>query len=318
MSPELTPLLSVKNLARHFTSGLFHKVRVKAVDGVSFTLHKGETLAIIGASGSGKTTLGRLVVRLLEPTAGQVHFKGKDLARLNGDLRGLRRSMQIIFQDADGSLNPHMRVKSLLLEPRSINGLNTLNCTDLLEELLNMVNLTSDLLNRYPHELSGGQRQRVGIARAMSLNPELIVADEPAASLDPSIQAHLLALMCQIQRDRGVSYLFISHDLRAVRMMAHRLAVMYRGRFVEYGNAHRIFSNPRHPYTRSLFAASPIRHRTEGAGFERLWIEEEKSSHHYAGCMFSQRCPYAGIICRDAVPEEKSVEEDHRVWCHFV
>ena len=318
MSPELTPLLSVKNLSRHFTSGLFRKVRVKAVDGVSFTLHKGETLAIMGASGSGKTTLGRLVVRLLEPTTGQVHFKGKDLAKLNGDLRGIRRSMQIIFQDADGSLNPYMRVKRLLLEPRSVNGLNTLDDTDLLEELLNMVNLTPDLLTRYPHELSGGQRQRVGIARAMSLNPELIVADEPAASLDPSIQAQLMALMRRIQKDRGVSYLFISHDLRAVRMMAHRLAVMYRGRFVEYGNAHRILSNPGHPYTRSLFAASRFRHGTEVAGFEKLWIEEEKSRHHSAGCMFSQCCPYAGIICRDATPGGKRMAEDHRVWCHVV
>ncbi len=310
-------LIEVKNLKKYFSSGIFRKSYVKAVDGVSFEIRKGETFALVGESGCGKSTVGRCTLRLVEPTSGEVYFKGIDILGLNRELRDLRRKMQIIFQDADGSLNPRMRILELLVEPLRVHGL--LNGRGMAEalRLLELVNLTPDLLGRYPHELSGGQRQRVGIARAITLNPEFIVADEPAASLDLSVQAQMLDLMKRLQGEFGMGYLFISHNVNIVRLMAERIAVMYLGKFVEVGDTRKIFNGAAHPYTQALLSAVPT--TDPSARQNRIVLEGEIPSpiNPPSGCRFHPRCPEAKAVCSEVEPALQDTGSGHLVACHF-
>ncbi|MBT9148991.1 MAG: ABC transporter ATP-binding protein [Dehalococcoidia bacterium] len=308
-------LIEVKNLRKYFTSGLFRKSCVKAVDGVSFEVEEGETFALVGESGCGKSTVGRCILRLIEPTAGEVYFRGINISGSNGNLRGLRKKMQMIFQDADGTLNPRMRVFDLITEPSRVHRL--VNGREKAAELMEMVNLTPDLLGRYPHELSGGQRHRIGIARAMSLNPEFIVADELAASLDLSVQAQMLDLMKRLQAEFAIGYLFISHNLNVVKLMADRVAVMYLGKFVEVGDTRRIFSASAHPYTQALL--STVLNPNPSARRKRIVLEGEIPSplNPPSGCRFHPRCPEAKAICSEIEADLREIEDRHLVSCHF-
>ena len=311
-------LIEVKKLKKHFSSGLLRKSSVKAIDGVSFEIRQGETLGLVGESGCGKSTVGRCLLRLIEPTSGEVYFKGIDILGLNRELRDLRKKMQIIFQDADGSLNPRMRAFDLLVEPLRVHGLFNGRGTEEALKLLELVNLTPDLLCRYPHELSGGQRQRIGIARAMAVNPEFIVADESAASLDLSVQAQMLDLMKRLQEEFRVGYLFISHNLNMVRLMADRVAVMYLGRFVEVGDTKEIFNGAAHPYTKALLSAVPA--PTPTARKKRIVLNGEIPSpiNPPSGCRFHPRCPEAKEICSEVEPLPQNTGGCHLVACHLV
>jgi len=310
-------LIEVKNLKKHFSSGMFRKSYVKAIDGVSFEIRNGETFALVGESGCGKSTVGRCLLHLIEPTLGEIYFKGIDISGLKGNLRDLRKKMQIIFQDADGSLNPRMRVLELLVEPIRVHGLLNGKGMEEALKLLELVNLTPDLLGRYPHELSGGQRQRIGIARAMALNPEFIVADEPSASLDLSVQAQMLDLMKRLQGEFGTGYLFISHSLNIVRLMADRVAVMYLGKLVEVGDTAQIFNGAAHPYTQALLSAVPT--TNPSARQKRIVLEGEIPSplNPPSGCRFHSRCPEAKGVCSEVEPEFLEIESGHLVACHF-
>lgn len=252
----MTALLDVRGLSVHFPLG---REVVRAVDGIDLTLHRGETLALVGESGSGKSTLGRAVLRLLQPTAGTIAFDGTDLTRLSTrQLRPYRRRMQMIFQDPFGSLNPRMRVGDIVGEPLVIHRIGDARARrQRVAQLLTRMGLPEDAAERFPHAFSGGQRQRIGIARALALGPELIVADEPLSALDVSIQAQIVQLLLELQREEGLSYLFIAHDLRVVRRLATRVAVMFQGRIVELGPVAAVYAQPRHPYTRALLAAIP-------------------------------------------------------------
>lgn len=306
----------VKNLRKHFKSGLFVKTIIKAVDGVSFEIGKKETFGIVGESGCGKSTVGRCLVKLIEPTGGDLFFNGVNIAKRNRDIRKLRKKMQIIFQDADGALNPRMTVSDLLLEPLRVHGLASGRQAENVLKLMDMVNLTPDLLERYPHELSGGQRQRIGIARAVSLNPDFIVADEVAASLDLLVQAQMVNLIKRLQSERGISCLYISHNLKLVRALTHNVAVMYLGQFVEMGQTNAVFDNALHPYTQLMLASVP--------GFDPLaWqkrglLKGEMPSpfNPPSGCGFHPRCPQARGICSHVEPELRRIDEDHWVKCH--
>jgi len=259
----MAPLVEVRHLVKHFTSGggpFRRSTVVRAVDDVSFTIGEGETFALVGESGSGKSTTGRCMLRLVEPTAGQVLFRGEDvLAFTASRMRAARREMQMVFQDPYSSLNPRMRVRAIVEEPLVIHGVGTRAARqDRVEELFQLVGLDPAQLERYPHEFSGGQRQRIGLARALALSPSLIIADEPVSALDVSIQAQVINLLMDLQARLQLTYLFIAHDLRLVRHIANRVAVMYRGRIVEMGDTARLFETPRHPYTQALLSAVPV------------------------------------------------------------
>lgn len=315
LSGSRDKVIQVKELKKYFTSGLFRKTLVRAVDGVSFEIGKGETLGLVGESGSGKSTVGRCILQLIQPTSGEIFFNGANLSKVNNGMSALRKNMQIIFQDTAGALNPRMKLYDLLLEPLTVHGLVNGNGTDRVAELMERVNLPLNLMERYPHELSGGQRQRIGIARAISLNPEFIVADEAAASLDLLIQAQMLNLLKNIQSAQGISYLFISHNLNIIRRIADRVAVMYLGRFVEVGKTEEIFNNPVHPYTQALLSAvlsidplAPQKNRLRG--------EIPNPLQSPAGCRFHPRCPQAESICSQVLPPPKKINDDHWAWCH--
>jgi len=310
-------LIEVKNLKKRFSSGMFRKSYVKAVDGISFEIARGETFALVGESGCGKSTVGRCVLHLIEPTSGEIYFKGVNISGLKGGIRRLRKKMQIIFQDADGSLNPRMRVFDLILEPLRVHRLLNGNEREKAFQLMELVSLTPDILERCPHELSGGQRQRVGIARAIALSPEFIVADEPAASLDLSVQAQMLDLMKRLQAELGIAYLFISHNLRVVKLMADKVAVMYLGKLVEVGDAGKIFYGSAHPYTQALLSA--VSTTDSSAGRKRIVLEGEIPSplNPPPGCRFHTRCPKAGKICSVVKPVLCEIEDRHLVACHF-
>jgi ABC-type oligopeptide transport system ATPase subunit len=256
------PLLEVRHLFKEFARrrGLFGGAPVRAVDDVSFTIERGETFGLVGESGSGKTTTGRCILRLIEPTSGEVIFDGRDVLALSrGDLRRARRDMQIVFQDPYSSLNPRMRVTDIVEEPLVIHKLGTRpERRARVRELFELVGLNADHLDRYPHEFSGGQRQRIGLARALALNPSLVIADEPVSALDVSVQAQVVNLLMELQQRLGLTYLFIAHDLRLVEHICSRVAVMYLGRIVEMGETAKLFASPTHPYTRALLSAIPV------------------------------------------------------------
>jgi oligopeptide/dipeptide ABC transporter ATP-binding protein len=314
-------LLRVQDLVKHFPvrKGLFGRSTgaVQAVDGISFELARGETLALVGESGCGKSTTGRLLLRLIEPTSGKVWFDGQDLLGLDAQaLRAQRRSMQIIFQDPYGSLNPRMTVEQTLAEPLALYGLAAGRQKERGAELLGLVGLSAQHAQRYPHEFSGGQRQRIGIARALAVEPRLIICDEPVSALDVSIQAQVINLLMDLQRRLELSYVFIAHDLAVVKHIATRVAVMYLGRIVEYAAKRELFARPRHPYTRALLSAIPV--PRPGARRQRIILQGDVPSplDPPSGCRFRTRCPYAQARCRVEDPP-LIADNEHAVACHF-
>ena len=311
-------LLRVRDLRVHFSRGFFRKQTVRAVDGVSFKIARGETFGLVGESGCGKSTLARCLLRLIEPTGGGIFFNGVDVLSYRGSLKGLRRKVQIIFQDADGALNPRIRAFDLVLEPLKVHGMIKGQGREQASELFRMVNLPPDVAGRRPHELSGGQRQRIGIARAVSLAPELIVADEAAASLDILTQARIVKLLKRLQSEMGMSYLFISHNLNLVRRIADRMAVMYLGKFVETGRTPDLFTEPAHPYTRALLSSVP--NAFSPAENTPVPLKGEMPSPLCApsGCGFVTRCPEARAVCSVLAPSLRRINNNHMVACHLV
>ncbi len=317
------PLLEVCDLKKYFPlrGGLFSRKRgeVRAVDGVSVTLTPGETLGLVGESGCGKSTLGRAILRLIEPTSGSIRFEGGDILRLERrELRGKRREMQIIFQDPYASLNPRMQVGDIVGEALAIHRIATgRQRRERVHELLRTVGLPPEAYHRYAHEFSGGQRQRIGIARALAVIPKLIVADEPVSALDVSIQAQILNLLLELQERFGLTYLFISHDLRVVEHVSDRVAVMYLGRIVELATRESLYKRPLHPYTQALLSAIPLPdpRRTK----RRIILEGDVPSpiNPPPGCAFHTRCPYAQARCREESPPSREIFPGHFASCHF-
>ncbi len=323
MTPESgTPLLEVRDLVVHFPvhQGVFSRVAgyVRAVDGISFSIPRGQTLSLVGESGSGKTTAGRAILRLIEPTSGEVRYRGRDVGALSKrDLRALRKRMQLIFQDPYGSLNPRMTVYSVLAEALAEHGLAPrARRRERVRELLAMVGLPPEAADRYPNEFSGGQRQRIGIARALAVEPELIVADEPVSALDVSIQAQILNLLDDLQRQLGLTYLFVGHDLSVVRHISDWVAVMYLGRIVELGPVEAIFERAAHPYTKGLLQAVPVPDPTHRR--ERVLVEGDVPSpiSPPSGCHFHPRCPDCEARCRVEDPVLREVGPNHWAACH--
>jgi oligopeptide/dipeptide ABC transporter ATP-binding protein len=317
------PLLEVTNLVRHFIVGrsLFGGAlaTVRAVDGVSFEVQPGETLALVGESGCGKSTVGRLVLRLIEPTAGRVVFAGRDLATLGvQEMRTLRRNAQLVFQDPYASLNPRMTVGDILAEPLALHAIVPREGRQKrVAELLDMVGLASTFARRYPHEFSGGQRQRIAIARALAVEPKLVVCDEPVSALDVSISAQVLNLLQDLQRRLGLAYIFISHDLAVVKHIATRVAVMNLGRIVEIAATDQLFAKPRHPYSRALLAAIPV--PKARAKRDRMVLHGEMPSalNPPAGCHFHTRCPFVIDRCRSLRPHLIDDAKGHATACHI-
>jgi peptide/nickel transport system ATP-binding protein/oligopeptide transport system ATP-binding protein len=309
-------LIQVRDLVKHFpiTSGVFLQKQVgavQAVDGVSFDVRRGETLGIVGETGSGKSTTARLVTRLLEPTSGEIRFDGQDITKIKGKrLKAVRREVQMIFQDPYSSLNPRKTIGSIIAEPFVIHGLlpGKDERRKAVQELLETVGLNPEHYNRYPHEFSGGQRQRIGVARALALKPKVLIADEPVSALDVSIQAQVLNLLRELQREFGLTLIFIAHDLSVVRHMCDRVAVMYLGRFVEVGDADDLYSYPRHPYTGALLSAVPVADPSRHGGRRRLLTGDVPSpADPPKACRFHTRCPKAQELCsvEDPILEEK-------------
>jgi len=319
-------LLEVKNLKKYFPvkAGVFRKTvgYLKAVDDISFYIKEKETLGLVGESGCGKSTTGLTILRLEEPTAGEVRFAGKNVLSLNKkELKKIRRDMQIIFQDPYSSLNPRMMVADIVGEPLYVHKLvkNKKGRNEKVRELLESVGLTAEQMKRYPHEFSGGQRQRIGIARALAVNPKLIIADEPVSALDVSIQAQVINILQDLQRDLGLTYLFIAHDLSVVKHISDRVAVMYLGRIVEIANKKALFSNPLHFYTQSLMSAIPVPNPIYKKKRIILKGDVPSSVNLPAGCRFHPRCPKAMDICREKEPVFKDCDSyGHYVACHLV
>jgi len=310
-------LLEVRNLKKYFKTarGMLH-----AVDDIDFYINKGETLGLVGESGCGKSTTGRVLLRLIEPTGGEVIFEGKDVLKMRkGEMREMRKEMQIVFQDPYASLNPRMSVSETIAEPLIINKVfNTkAEMHNRVRELMEVVGLAERLKNSYPHELDGGRRQRIGVARALALNPKFIVQDEPVSALDVSIQAQILNLMADLQKEFGLTYLFISHDLSVVKHVSSRIAVMYLGKIVELTDYKRIFDNPLHPYTKALLSAIPVPSITYER--EQIILEGDVPSpiEPPEGCRFYGRCPWRQDDCKDRTPELREIDPEHFVACHY-
>lgn len=320
-----TPLLEVKNLKKFFPikGGVFGKTvaRVHAVDDVSFSMKNGETLGLVGESGCGKSTLGRTVLRLYEPTSGSIGFDGQDLLGLSAsDLRAKRRDLQIIFQDPFSSLNPRMTVGSILAEPFIIHKLGSRKEIEgKVKNLLEVVGMPAEAHDRYPHEFSGGQRQRIGIARALALNPKLIVADEPVSALDVSIQSQILNLMVDLRKKFSLSYLFIAHDLAVIEHISDKVAVMYLGKIVEYADGGDLYAKPSHPYTKALIAAIPVPDVDKTKVKQILTGDVPSPINPPSGCYFHPRCPFADERCKREEPLARNLGtagKPHMVACH--
>jgi peptide/nickel transport system ATP-binding protein len=310
------PLIETRNLKKYFKTS---RGNLHAVDGVNISIGQGKTLGVVGESGCGKSTLGRLMLRLLDATDGEILFENKDILKLkNKEMEQYRKEMQIIFQDPYASLNPRMSVGEIISEPLIVNKAfnNKIDLSKRVSELMDTVGLASRLVNAYPHELDGGRRQRIGVARALSLKPKFIVCDEPVSALDVSIQAQILNLMMDLQKDMGLTYMFITHDLSVVKHISDEIAVMYLGQCVERTSSKELFSSPKHPYTKALLSAIP-KLDISLKGKKRQVIEGEVTSpiEPKPGCRFAPRCPYASDNCTGQAVELKEIDKDHFVAC---
>lgn len=320
-------ILQIHNLVKYFpiNGGILGKqiAKVHAVDDVTFTLEKGKTLGLVGESGCGKSTLGRTILRLIEPTSGSIIFEGKDITNISQkDLRPLRKEFQIVFQDPFASLNPRMSIKEILSEPFEIHNLykNKNERLDKIVSLLKEVGLSPESIDRYPHEFSGGQRQRIGIARALSLNPKIIICDEPVSALDVSIQSQILNLMMDLRDKYKLSYIFIAHDLSVIEHISDNVAVMYLGKIVEYTSSENLYKSPLHPYTQALISSIPRHNIVEKRERQVLQGDIPSPINPPSGCRFHTRCPFAKEICTNEVPNLKNlgtIENPHLVSCHF-
>lgn len=320
----MTPLIEAVALVKHFpvqAGGMLtrHTLPLRAVDDVALRVLPGETLGLVGESGCGKSTLGRLLIRLIPPTSGNIIFDGADITLLRpAELREKRRAMQIIFQDPYGALNPRMSVEDIIAEPLDIHGER--GTRQSVAAMLDLVGLPARARDRFPHEFSGGQRQRIGIARALVLRPKFVVCDEPVSALDVSVQAQIVNLLQDLQGELGLTYLFIAHDLGVVKHISNRVAVMYLGKIVELADKHRLYSNPLHPYTQALIAAVPAAHPT-GRGHgrrQRLAGDIPSALHPPPGCRFHTRCPHVMPVCREQEPRVTEPASGHQVACHLV
>jgi len=315
-------LVEVQNLKQYFSigGGFFKKIYIKAVDDVSFYIDKGETLGLVGESGCGKTTTGRSLLRLYEPTGGNILYNGKDIT--HADMMPYRRKMQIVFQDPYASLNPRMTVGDIVGEPIDIHKLaeSKQGRKDRIINMLETVGLNSEHANRYPHEFSGGQRQRIGIARALAVDPEFIVCDEPVSALDVSIQAQVVNMFEELQNEMGLTYLFIAHDLSVVKHISNRIGVMYLGKLVELANSYELVFHSVHPYTKSLISAIPIPDPVTSRTQKRIILEGDVPSplNPPSGCRFRTRCPYADELCAKEEPEFREVGNKHFAACHHL
>jgi len=326
MSTNNDVLLQVEDLKMHFPiyRGVVQRQvgAVRAVDGVSFDVKRGETLGLVGESGCGKSTTGRTILQLYKPTAGNVHFDGKDLVKLKGEeMRLMRRKMQMIFQDPYASLNPRMTVGQLVGEPLQVHNVATgAEINERVAHLLELVNMNPAFATRYPHEFSGGQRQRIGVARALALQPSFIICDEPISALDVSIQAQVVNLLEDLQEQFNLTYLFIAHDLSMVKHISNRVAVMYLGVFVELASRDELYANPLHPYSQALLSAVPIPDPVADAKRKRTILEGDVPSpaNPPSGCRFRTRCPIAEARCAESRPEFREVKPGHFVACHLV
>jgi oligopeptide transport system ATP-binding protein len=319
---HLETLLEIKNLKKYFHikgERTGHNM-LRAVEDVSFSIFKGETLGLVGESGSGKTTIGRTILRLYEPTAGEIRYGGQDIP--HAQMLPYRRKMQYIFQDPYASLDPRMTVGDIIGEPIDIHRLAKTGQErkERIFDLLKQVGLNNEHALRYPHEFSGGQRQRIGIARALAVQPEFIVCDEPVSALDVSIQAQIINMLEQLQIEMGLTYLFIAHDLAVVKHLSQRIGVMYLGRIVELNSTRELNANPAHPYTRALLSAAPVFDQEISKSRKRIILQGEipNPMDPPKGCVFSTRCPYVQEICKQEVPELKEMEPGHHVACHFM
>lgn len=319
-------ILELQDVKKYFPikAGLLQRTvgNVKAVDGINLKIKKGETIGLVGESGCGKSTTGRTIIRLYEPTDGKILFKGKDITHMSeNELRKtVRKDIQMVFQDPFATLNPRKTLRSIIKEPLITHNLYTpKEREEKVKELMETVGLNSSFINRYPHEFSGGQRQRIGIARALALNPELIIADEPVSALDVSIQAQVINLMEDLQDEFGLTYIFISHDLSVVRHISDRVGVMYLGKMMELANKEDLYADPLHPYTQALLSAVPVPRKAGSVKRERIVLKGElpSPSNPPTGCVFHTRCPAATDICRQLVPEFKEVKTGHFVACHL-